>query len=156
MNDLGLVIRPMALSDLDRVCEIERNLFAAPWSRTSFEDEVAGGATSASWVVERAGRVIAFMVSWVVADELHIGNLAVDPAMQSGGVATALLEHSLEDAARRGVALAILEVRMSNRKARGLYEKFGFSEAAVRRGYYSDDGEDALVMLRTVGEENEA
>jgi ribosomal-protein-alanine N-acetyltransferase len=136
------------------VCEIECSIFPAPWSRQAFETELSESGPSVTLVAERAGRVIAYFISWVVVDELHIGNLAVDPAMRSGGVATALLSRALEAAARRGVALATLEVRVSNRKARGLYAKFGFKEVAIRRGYYSDNGEDALVMLKAMSGED--
>ena len=81
-------------------------------------------------------------------DELHINNLAVLPAYRRSQIGTALLRRVLEDGARLGASRATLEVRRSNDAARMLYEKFGFSVAGVRRGYYSKPSEDALVLWR--------
>jgi ribosomal-protein-alanine N-acetyltransferase len=142
-----LLIRPMARTDLDRVLAIEHAVFPAPWSRRSFESELQGQA-SVPWVVERSGEVVAYLVSWLAADELHIGNIAVAPAAQGLGIGRELLRFCLDDAASRGVAYATLEVRPSNGRAIRLYEAFGFRPVAMRRGYYSDTGEDALVMMK--------
>jgi ribosomal-protein-alanine N-acetyltransferase len=90
-----------------------------------------------------------------VADELHIGNIAVAPAVRRRGIGRRILEHCLDDARARGIEIATLEVRVSNDPAIALYEKLGFRPVAMRRGYYSDTGEDALVMMASfeVGEE---
>ena len=122
----------------------------APWSRESFEDEITGSATARSWVVEEDGEIVAYLVSWLVTDELHIGNIAVKPELRGRGIGATLLRYSLDDAAGHGVALATLEVRMSNESAIALYRRFGFLDVAIRKGYYSDDGEDALVMLKDI------
>jgi ribosomal-protein-alanine N-acetyltransferase len=137
----------MAAADLDRVLVIEHAVFPTPWSRRSFEAELQGGC-SVPWVAERDGEVVAYLVSWLVEDELHIGNIAVAPVEQGRGIGRELLRFSLDDAAARGVAYATLEVRLSNRRAIGLYRGFGFRPVAMRRGYYSDTGEDALVMMK--------
>jgi ribosomal-protein-alanine N-acetyltransferase len=142
-----LRIRPMAAPDLDRVLVIEHAVFPTPWSRKSFEGELGGGC-SVPWVAERDGEVVAYLVSWHVEDELHIGNIAVAPVAQGRGIGRDLLEFCLRDAASRGVACATLEVRCSNGRAIRLYEAFGFRPVAIRRGYYSDTGEDALVMMK--------
>lgn len=139
----------MAAGDLDRVLVIEHAVFPTPWSRRSFEAELEGGC-SVPWVAERDGDVVAYLVSWLVEDELHIGNIAVAPAAQGRGIGRELLRFCLEDAAARGVAWATLEVRSSNGRAIRLYETFGFRPVAMRRGYYSDTGEDALVMMKDV------
>jgi len=149
-----LRIRPLTRSDLNRVVEIEHAVFSAPWSRASFEGELATGS-SAPWVAERDGVVIAYLISWVAADELHIGNIAVAPAFQREGIGRELLRYSLDDAATRGLAHATLEVRVSNDRAIQLYEEFGFRPVAMRRGYYSDTGEDALVMMKDLNREHE-
>ncbi len=143
----------MEVRDVDGVYAIECLVFPAPWSWASFKDEITDNASARSWVVEADDAVVAYLVSWHVVDELHIGNIAVAPERRSKGIGAALLEHALEDAVENGVALATLEVRMSNAPAIALYHKFGFREVAIRKGYYSDDGEDALVMLKNLGDE---
>ena len=84
-------------------------------------------------------------MSWLVADELHVTNLAVSPAHRGLGFAAGLVEHALDDAREKGTVWCQLEVRSSNKPARSLYRKFGFREIGLRKGYYQD-GEDAVVM----------
>jgi ribosomal-protein-alanine N-acetyltransferase len=103
------------------------------------------------WVAEEEGRVVGYLVAWHVADELHIGNLAVAPAKQGRGIAASLLSGALASAAERGIEYAALEVRVSNERAIRLYERFGFSGIAIRKAYYEDNGENALIMLRVIG-----
>jgi ribosomal-protein-alanine N-acetyltransferase len=137
----------MARPDLERVLEIEHAVFAAPWSRASFEGEL-GNDSALPLVAELDSAVVAYMISWLVVDELHIGNIAVAPVAQRRGIGRDLLTFCLREAASRGVAYATLEVRVSNDRAIKLYEGFGFMPVALRRAYYSDTGEDALVMLK--------
>jgi ribosomal-protein-alanine N-acetyltransferase len=149
MGRQGLTIRPLAATDIDRVCQIEEAVFSMPWSRESFESELEDDGTAFSWVAELEGDVIAYFVAWLVADELHIGNIAVIPSSRRRGVGHRLLTYCLARAVERGVRLATLEVRVSNAPAIALYENQGFRPVAMRRRYYSDNGEDAIVMLRT-------
>lgn len=146
----SVIVRPMARADLDRVCEIEQTVFALPWSRKSFESEVSGDPCSLSWVAEEDGRVVGYLVAWHVADELHIGNLAVSPASQGRGIAAGLLSGALAGAAKRGIEYAALEVRVSNERAIRLYERFEFRGIAIRKAYYEDNGENALIMIRAI------
>lgn len=141
----------MARTDLDRVCEIEQAVFVLPWSRKSFENEVSGDPCSLSWVAEEDGRVVGYLVAWHVADELHIGNLAVVPPRQGAGIASRLLSCALAGAAERRIEYVALEVRVSNERAIRFYERFGFRGIAIRKAYYEDSGENALVMLRVIG-----
>lgn len=145
----GLTIRPLAATDIDRVCQIEEAVFSMPWSRESFEGELEDDGTAFSWVAEQGGELVAYFVAWLIEDELHIGNIAVAPSSRRRGIAGRLLTYCLARAVERGVSLATLEVRVSNASAIALYEGHGFQPVAVRRGYYSDNGEDAIVMLRT-------
>src|SRR5262249_26784438 len=95
-----------------------------------------------------SGRVVGFCSFWRVLDELHINNLAVLPDMRRGGVATALLTHVLTHGAALGARRATLEVRRADRAAPGGLERFGFTVAGVRHGYYTKPVEDALVLWR--------
>jgi ribosomal-protein-alanine N-acetyltransferase len=138
----------MVEPDLARVCEIEEAVFPVPWSRSSFEHELREVRNSVLWVAVAKGSVIGYLISWLIEDELHIGNVAVEPGMQGGGVGAKLMRKSLRDAAGNGASSATLEVRFSNARAIELYERFGFRPVAIRKRYYSNDGEDALVMMK--------
>jgi ribosomal-protein-alanine N-acetyltransferase len=148
MTRQALRIRPLAPSDLDRVCQIEDAVFSMPWSRESFEGETEEDGIAFSWVAEQGGRLAGYLVAWLVEDELHIGNIAVDPELRRRGVGRALLSYCLARAAERGVARATLEVRESNDAAIALYEESGFLPVAMRKRYYDDNDEDAIVMLK--------
>jgi ribosomal-protein-alanine N-acetyltransferase len=143
----------MTQTDLDAVCAIEQAVFANPWSRASFEREVSGDPRSLPWVADDRGAVVGYLVAWHVVDELHVGNLAVAPGTQGEGVGALLLATALADAADRDIEHAALEVRVSNERAIRLYERFGFEGVAIRKAYYEDNGESALVMFRPVRRE---
>ncbi len=146
----GFSIDPMRREDVDRVLDIEREVFPVPWSRRAFLNEVEDRATSIARVARRNDRVIGYAIAWKVVDELHIGNLAVAPSERRRGTGRAILEHVLNEANDLGLQYATLEVRVSNLAAIALYEGCGFRPIAFRRGFYPDNGEDALVMLRDV------
>jgi ribosomal-protein-alanine N-acetyltransferase len=141
-----LAVRRMLLSDLDGVTAIEQECFTTPWSKAMFEGDCVGDGTS-SWVAVRNGRVEGYIVSWIVCDEIHIGNIAVTPGGRRRGTARRLLGRALEDAREAGVTLATLEARESNTPAIRLYESFMFRPVAIRKRYYADSGEDAIVMI---------
>jgi ribosomal-protein-alanine N-acetyltransferase len=147
---LGYSIDSMRREDVEGVLEIEREVFPVPWSRRAFLNEVEDRATSIARVARRSGRVIGYAIAWKVVDELHIGNLAVAPSDRRQGVGRAILDHVLGAAADLGLHYATLEVRVSNAAAISLYEACGFRPIALRRRFYPDNGEDAMVMLRDV------
>ncbi len=136
--------------NLSDVVRIEARSFSQPWSREIFVRELKNrwstgfvaylpGADGRRWA---AG----YVVAWLVVGEVHILNLAVDPSARRRGVGRALMIHVLRTFAGKGATKATLEVRRSNVGAQALYESLGFVRAGVRKGYYSDDGEDAFVM----------
>ena len=144
--------RPMRVEDVDQVLAIERLSFPLPWSRESFIKEIREIDNSRLLVAAedeeaRAG-VMGYACWWEVADECHITNFAVAPAHRRKGVADFLLGRVLEDAKGRGLLRATLEVRLGNAAAIALYEKWGFTAAAMRPRYYPDNREDALVMWK--------
>jgi ribosomal-protein-alanine N-acetyltransferase len=133
--------------DLDEVLTIERASFSNPWSRDMFLWELQNAGISYGYVLrEPGGGVAAFCTVWIVQDELHINNVAVDPRHRGQGVGLALLRFVLRLAAGLGARRATLEVRRSNVAAQRLYERLGFRPAGVRRKYYSEPVEDALIL----------
>ncbi len=140
-------IREMSLADLEAVLEIEKVSFPTPWSRALFERELST-SFARSLVAEEnpEKRILGYLCYWVVAGEAHILNLAVSPERRDRGVGTLLLKKGLEDCRRERVQLVTLEVRRSNYRAISLYRNFGFQPQGIRRRYYTDTGEDAVVM----------
>jgi len=141
----------LAEADIDTALDIETVSFPAPWGRVSFEGELSE-KTSRSLVIkkrqqDKPDRVIAYLCFRLLEDEMHIMNLAVDPAYRRHGVATFLLGYGLRLAEGYGAKKAFLEVRASNHAAIELYRKTGFCEAGRRRRYYLETQEDAVVMI---------
>jgi ribosomal-protein-alanine N-acetyltransferase len=139
-------IRNATYSDLPRILEIERLSFSEPWSLNSFRRELTL-PFSRIIVASRTtdGPIEAFMVRWLVADELHILNIAVDPALRHSGIGTRLMEEAISEAKAKRAEIITLEVRRANLAARSLYRKFNFQERRLRKNYYAP-GEDAIVM----------
>jgi ribosomal-protein-alanine N-acetyltransferase len=145
----GWRVEPMTALDLDEVLEIEEASFTNPWTRPMFERELLNPGVSHLYVLRtRDWRVAAFCMDWIVADELHINNLAVRPECRGTGAGRVLLESVFGHAAALGARRATLEVRRSNAAALKLYERLGFSVAAIRKDYYSHPVEDALILWR--------
>ena len=139
-------IEPMTLDDLRAVHAIERDSFSVPWPDDAYRSEIVSNRL-ASYVVARLGdRVVGFAGLWVMVDEGHVTTFAVDPRFRRRGVGERLLLALLDIAEARRAREATLEVRLSNMPARRLYEKYGFRPVGIRPRYYSDNGEDALIM----------
>ncbi len=150
MGTPGLVLRDLAREHLDGVMAVETACFPVPWSRRMFEEEI-GRPFSDARVALEGERVVGYSVCWTVGDEAHLLNLAVAPAARRGGVGTRILRECLRRAARAGASRIHLEVRVSNGPAIAMYRKEGFRPAGIRRGYYTDNGEDALLLSREIG-----
>ncbi|MDH4345213.1 MAG: ribosomal protein S18-alanine N-acetyltransferase [Thermoleophilia bacterium] len=140
--------RRLELADLDEIERIERASYPAPWSRAMFASELAKPSSISLAAVDDRERLVGYLVLSRFVDAWHVMNLAVDPAWRRRGIASALLCRLFEltrDDSRRGYTL---EVRVSNLAAIGLYEGFGFHSKGIRRAYYTDNREDALIMWR--------
>ncbi|MEW6682602.1 MAG: ribosomal protein S18-alanine N-acetyltransferase [Nitrospirota bacterium] len=142
-------IRPMTLPDLDVVLAIERASFAQPWTEDMFRAELTENPSARFFVAVAGGDIVGYIGGWFVVDELQVVSLAVRPDARRRRVASRLLAH-LFDHAGAPVRRASLEVRRSNRAAIAMYERFGFRPAGVRRGYYDEPKEDAVLMERVV------
>jgi len=147
MTAVALRVRELTLADLSAVEVIERRAYPTPWSRSMFASELAK-PTSICLGAFEGEELIGYVINSRYVDAWHVMNVAVDPDRQRRGVATALLQRLFEltnDDERRGYTL---EVRVSNEGAIRLYEQLGFEPRGIRRGYYTDNREDALIMWR--------
>jgi [ribosomal protein S18]-alanine N-acetyltransferase len=139
-------IRFMTDDDLDAVMEIEHSSFSIPWSREAFYNEIEQNHLSTYLVVEDGERIAGYCGVWHVVDEAHITNVAVLPDYRGQGLGEALMLRLMEISKEVGARVMTLEVRVSNEAAKGLYRKMGFQDGGIRKRYYSDNQEDALVM----------
>jgi ribosomal-protein-alanine N-acetyltransferase len=135
--------------DIGAVAELEAICFTNPWTREMLERELQGSGVARAYVVRDSdGGVAAFCTCWFVLDELHINTIAVAPGRRREGLATRLMLHVMEEAARDGAQRATLEVRASNTAARRLYASLAFVETAVRPRYYTSPEEDGIILWR--------
>ena len=146
----GESIRPMMPTDLDQVMAIERSSFPFPWSTGFFLEELRVECAR-SLVVEIKGSIVGYVLFWLLPDEIDVHNVAVHTEFRRRGIGRVLLEHVIEQGRRRKLMRVTLEVRDSNVPAKKLYESMGFIKTGIRKGYYGDNGEDALVMALFLG-----
>lgn len=148
----GPLVEPMEAADLEAIVEIERVSFRTPWGRDVFQEE-ASREWAHIWVARAApgGPAVGFVNFWLVRDEIHILNVAVLPAERRRGYAAEMLRKTLTFAWKHHVRYLTLEVRRSNLGAIKLYKSFDFKPIGIRPNYYSDDREDAIVMMLTLG-----
>ena len=146
IDPLEVYISPMRRRHLRAVLRIEGQVYPTPWTHSLFVSELAL-RSSRVYVVARVGReIVGYAGLMISLTDGHVTTIAVDPTWQRSGIGTRLLlALAREGVARRATALT-LEVRLSNRGAQEMYRRFGFTPVGVRKGYYADTGEDALVM----------
>ena len=151
-------LRRLVLGDLLEIEAIERRSYPTPWSRSMFAGELAKPTSICLGAFEadvEDGPLVGYLIVSRYVDAWHVMNVAVDPDHRGRGVATMLLERLFDltaDDARRGYTL---EVRVSNQKAIDLYERLDFRSRGLRRGYYTDNREDALIMWRDASASSE-
>ncbi|MBA4420017.1 MAG: ribosomal-protein-alanine N-acetyltransferase [Anaerolinea sp.] len=149
MTDFKIV--RMREEQVPSVFKLDQASFSLPWSERSYLFEIKQNETSIPLVADLAGpdgvELIGFIVVWQVLDEAHIGTIAVGEAYRRHGVARALIREGLGQAYARGARKVFLEVRAGNLPAQALYRSLGFVDLDVRKGYYADNHEDAVVMI---------
>ncbi len=143
---LDVFITSMRRRHLRSVLRIEGEVYPRPWTLGLFLSELAIRQTRVYLVARVGGGVVGYGGLMVLADDGHISNLAVDPRLQGNKIATRLLLLLARTSIERGCRALTLEVRVSNAIAQALYRNFGFVPAGVRKGYYAETNEDALVM----------
>ncbi|MDZ4166063.1 MAG: ribosomal protein S18-alanine N-acetyltransferase [Smithellaceae bacterium] len=154
IRDHKLEIYEMAAADLPEVLAIENAAFAAPWSERMFQGELKSqlSCCRVARVRQGGGMVLAgYLIAWIYAGEVHIHNLAVKDEFRRQSVASLLVRDMLDQAGEQEAKRVFLEVRRSNAAAIGLYEKTGFRVRGIRKGYYRETDEDALVMGLELG-----
>ena len=145
---MNVELRSIGAHDLDAVDEIEQASYPTPWSRAMFAAELQKPSSLSLGAYRETGELVGYLIVSRYVDAWHVMNVAVAPEFRRRGIARALLERLFEvtgDDARRGYTL---EVRVSNAEAIRLYERLGFEARGLRRGYYTDNREDALIMWR--------
>lgn len=143
---LPIELTQMRRRHLSQVLDIERRVYPRPWTMTLFLSEIVQRQTR-FYVVARADRrVVGYGGLMVVVDEAHVTNIAVDPDHHRQKVASRLLYALVTEARRRQATACTLEVRVANHKAQRLYSQFGFAPVGIRKNYYAETGEDALIM----------
>ena len=135
----------MTTADIENVIAIERASFQFPWSTRFFLDELQVECAR-SILAEVDDRIVGYVLFWLLAEEVDIHNIAVHPDFRRQGIGRLLLEQVVAAARRQERLRVTLDVRFSNDTAQSLYRSFGFVARGLRKGYYSDNGEDALVM----------
>lgn len=141
-----MVIARMTTADVPDVQRIERQSFSTTWPHDAFYTELSTNKLAHYFVGRIGDKIVAYGGIWVIMEDSHITTIAVDPECRGQKLGELMLMHLLDEAIARGAAWMTLEVRESNETAQRLYRKYGFTTVTTRRGYYSDNNENALVM----------
>lgn len=143
-----VTIRQATVNDVEDIYEIEKLCFPDPWSRDALTYELGENPRAFYIVADIGGKVVGYAGLWWIDDEGHITNVAVRPGYRNRRIGEGIISVLIDFTAGEGILHHTLEVRRSNEPAINLYEKFGFRVEGVRRGYYLNNGEDALIMWR--------
>jgi ribosomal-protein-alanine N-acetyltransferase len=145
MPEPGPLVRPLGPDDSGALAALEAAVFHDPWDAGRFRELLGQDRFFAAGAFDGPA-LGAYLTGYMVAGELEIVNVAVAAELRGRGLGSRLLRFCLDEARRRGAVRAVLEVRSGNAAARALYKSCGFAQAGLRRGYYADSGEDALVL----------
>jgi ribosomal-protein-alanine N-acetyltransferase len=141
-----VTFRKMTLHDVNKVYEIEKESFTLAWTKEAFEQEMVKNEFAYYVVAESEEGIIGYCGMWLVIDEAHITNIAISPSQRGKKLGEALMKAAIDAAKAHGAKLMTLEARVSNIVAINLYKKLGFQNGGIRKGYYTDNQEDAIVM----------
>ncbi len=141
-------IRCMDLNDIDQVVTISQMIFAVPWKKEDFQYELTTHPSALYYVIENQDEILGYIGMWHFYEQAQIATFGIHKDYQRQGLGQMLLSYTIEQARKRDVETLSLEVRQSNIKARTIYEKNGFVDAAIRKNYYQDNHEDAILMIK--------
>mgnify|MGYP000610356313 CR=1 FL=1 len=142
----SVTFRAMQVDDIEQICLIEEACFPTPWTADAFRNELEHNNFARYVVMTWNNSIIGYAGMWTILDEAHITNIAVVEQYRGRKLGERLLRELVVQAMGYGMTRMTLEVRTSNYTAQRLYEKFGFRAEGLRRAYYSDNGEDAIIM----------
>ncbi|WP_242966383.1 ribosomal protein S18-alanine N-acetyltransferase [Clostridium sp. BSD9I1] len=148
MNNNEIEIRVADLEDIFSIYEISTLCFPISWSITSIKGELTSNTHARYVVAVENDIVVGFAGLWIIVDEGHVTNIAVHPDFRRKGIGTLLMDKLMFISKNENLIGLTLEVRKSNLSAQNLYKQFGFIEEGVRKNYYSDNGEDAIIMWK--------
>lgn len=143
-----MLIRQMHTDDLPRIMELEHQLFTSVWNEEDFIYELCDNPFSHYYVFEDNNKIVGYAGLWIMYEQSQITTIGIDPLFQRKGYGAYLLEEMISLAVLKECEVMSLEVRVSNEKAIGLYEKFGFEKAGIRKDYYQDNHEDAYLYVK--------
>ena len=146
VSDLGIAIQPMRRRHLKAVVAIEQQVFPTPWSLSLYLSELAMGSSRAYFVAMAGSEVVGYAGLMLAVGEGHVTTIGVSPRWQRHGIGRKMMLELAETAVRRGAEDLTLEVRVANTGAQALYHEFGFAPAGIRKNYYAEVNEDALIM----------
>lgn len=146
----SFVFRYMKEEDIDQILVIEHASFTTPWSREAFYNEINNNKFAVYIVIEDDKKVIGYCGAWIVMDEAHVTNVAILPEYRGKKLGEALMRKMMSVAREMGAKSMTLEARVTNHVALSLYRKLGFQNGGIRKNYYSDNQEDAIVMWVTL------
>lgn len=141
-----VTIRKMTIEDVEQVFEIEKLSFTLPWTKDSFYYEMTTNENAYYVVAETKQGVVGYCGMWLVLDEAHVTNIAILPDERGKKLGERLMRAAMDTAKGQGAVLMTLEARVSNEPALNLYRKLGFKNGGIRKRYYTDNSEDAIVM----------
>lgn len=145
------MIREMNEKDINEVMKVDEVSFPTPWTREIYEMEINVNEHAHYFVVVENDKIVGFVGIWIVADDAQITNIAIHPAYRGYKIGEKLFGFALTYAVQQGAVRLSLEVRVSNTVAQNLYRKFGLVPGGIRKKYYPDNGEDAIVMWTNLG-----
>jgi len=147
-------IRTMAAKDLESVLAIERASFRSPWTVTMFQQELNLSFSRHLVISQSVQGIVGYIIFWIIHGETQLQRIAVKSNLRGQGMGSLLIQEMIRMCAVENVTQGSLEVRSSNEPAFLLYKKFGFCISGMRKGYYTDNGEDALIMTYTMDNQN--
>lgn len=148
---MSVTLRKADNADIEQILQIEEACFTSRWTKEMFLYEFHENPFGFFYVLEDAGVILGFVDFWVTFETCQLANIAILPAYQGKGYSKFLMDHMIHLAEQQQCETIMLEVRVSNEKARALYTSYAFIEMNVRKGYYNDNGEDAIVMCKALG-----
>ena len=147
-----MICRDMKMADVEAVHEVEVSAFPDPWSLASFKNEMKNKLAKYIVAEDDDGKIVGYIGVWYIIDEAHINNVAVHKDYRGKHIGSMLMEYLIKRCEEDSIDSITLEVRSSNEIAQNLYRKYGFKPGGIRKEYYSDNREDAIIMWKQIRE----